>query len=222
VPASAWSRTAVPKEDLVDRPRYATVALALALALALVLPLAACSSGTVARNAATSPAATSPAATSSAGPAPSTGDDEPFYADLRPDEGGTSGGGGLSVVDVRTARQAGYDRVVLELGGTGRPGWLVRWVEHPASDGSGLPVAVAGDAYLELVVRGVGAPPDTGVPPFVGRVSATGTQQVREVVVDSVFEGQALAFVGVTGARRPFRAFGLMDPPRVVVDVRDS
>jgi hypothetical protein len=42
---------------------------------------------------------------------------------------------------------------------------------------------------------------------------------VQGVHHGSVFEGQALAYVGVT-AQQPFRVFALGDPVRVVVDVQ--
>ncbi len=166
------------------------------------------------------PASSRPAAAPSE-PADPPGPGVPFRADLLPDTGGPTGGGGLSVVDVRTARQDGYDRVVVELAGTGAPGWSVRYVDRPTADGSGAPVAVAGDAFLQVSLRGVGLPADTGVPAFAGRVAATGTTQVREVVVGPVLEGVAGSYVGISGARRPFRVFALAAPPRLVLDVRD-
>ncbi len=48
---------------------------------------------------------------------------------------------------------------------------------------------------------------------------ATPTDPVQGVYYDSVFEGQALAYVGVD-AERPFRVFALSNPTRVVVDVQ--
>lgn len=219
--------------------------LLLPLALALALPLAACQSSTLgggqpAAETAAGPESTagSPLGGTSTGTAPTAssatvpqapatepaappGLAVPFHADLRPDEGGPQGGGGLSVVDVRAARHDGFDRVVIELDGTGAPGWLARYVDQPTADGSGAPVAVAGNAFLSVVVRGVGIPADTGVPAFAGRVTTTGTQQVREVVVGTVFEGFASSFVGIAGPPRPFRVFALAGPPRLVIDVRD-
>ena len=73
---------------------------------------------------------------------------------------------------------------------------------------------------LRVILKDVGYPGDTGVPdPAPRRFTPTGTVGVREVVLDTVFEGQYTAFIGVD-TTRPFRVFRLAGPPRVVVDVR--
>ena len=147
----------------------------------------------------------------------------PFPANTDPDTGQVSAGAQVTVRDIRTGRQDGFDRVVFEVGGTGNPGWDVRYVDAPTSQGSGAPVEVAGSAALQVAITGVGLPPDTGVPPFDGPnpLPGSGTTTVTEVVVDTTFEGTTTAFVGTT-ARAPFRVFLLSNPTRVVVDVRDA
>lgn len=148
---------------------------------------------------------------------------KPFPANTLPDNGEPSGAPqGLQVV--RSATQAGYDRVVFQLAGKapGRPGWHVEYVDKPTQDGSGDPVRVRGTAYLQVILTGVGYPADTGVPePAVKRLRPTDTAAVREVVLTGVFEGQYASFVGVT-SKLPFRVFRLSNPERVVVDVRSS
>lgn len=149
----------------------------------------------------------------------------PFRANTLTDDGGQGSGNGLGLVAVRAARQDGFDRVTFELGGTGTPGWLVSYTATPTADGSGEPVSLKGTAFLSVVLRGVGLPDDTGVPPFGGsttRIAATGTRQVLEIAPGSVFEGQQQAYVALSGAKRPFRVFSLTNPARVVLDVRDS
>ena len=131
-------------------------------------------------------------------------------------------GGPLGVSAIRVARQQGFDRVVLQLGGkqAGQPGWRVEYVDEPTQDGSGDPVEVAGAAYLSVIVTGTGYPMDTGVEePKTKRLAGRGTAVVKEVVLDGVFEGQTGAFIGVS-KRLPFRVFRLADPARVVIDVR--
>ncbi|WP_236827286.1 MULTISPECIES: GerMN domain-containing protein [unclassified Blastococcus] len=162
------------------------------------------------------PPPVSPAATT---PAPTAGVAAPFAADTRPDTAAASPGAAVTVTDVRAGRQAGFDRVVLEVAGAGLPGWAARYVPDPLSAGSGLPVDVAGDAVLQLVLTGVGLPGDTGVAPYAGPdpVVLDGPA-VREVVIDSVFEGQLVAFLGTAG-ERPFRVYRLQSPNRVVIEV---
>ncbi|MGY1695062.1 hypothetical protein ACI780_09115 [Geodermatophilus sp. SYSU D00814] len=146
----------------------------------------------------------------------------PFPADASPDTAEASADARVTVTDVRTGRHEGFDRVVLEVGGTGTPGWDVRYVDAAASQGSGEPVEVAGAAVLQVTVTGAGYPFDTGVEEFAGPdpLPGQGTANVTEVVFDATFEGTTVAFVG-TRARAPFRVYLLQDPARVVVEVAD-
>ncbi|SNR81793.1 hypothetical protein SAMN04488107_0023 [Geodermatophilus saharensis] len=146
----------------------------------------------------------------------------PFPAGTSPDTAEASADARVTVTDVRTSRHDGFDRVVLEVGGTGTPGWDVRYVDAAASQGSGEPVEVAGAAVLQVTVTGAGYPFDTGVEEFAGPdpLPGQGTANVTEVVFDATFEGTTVAFVG-TRAEAPFRVYLLQDPARVVVEVAD-
>jgi hypothetical protein len=128
----------------------------------------------------------------------------------------------VTVRDLRIGRHDGFDRVVLEVGGTGTPGWDVRYVDEARSQGSGEPVEVAGDALLQVSLTGVGYPADTGVTEWSGPepLAVADTEVVTEVVLDSTFEGTTVVFVG-TAARAPFRVYLLEDPVRVVLEVAD-
>lgn len=146
----------------------------------------------------------------------------PFTADTRPDNGGGGSGNGLGLTDVRTARHLGFDRVVFDLEGTGTPGWRVEYVARPAAEGSGEAVPLEGAAFLQVVLRGVGMPYDTGVAPFgddTTRLSGAGTGGIAQIAPGGVFEGEQQALIGLTGGERPFRVFALTGPARVVVDV---
>ncbi|MGY1711658.1 hypothetical protein ACI8AC_19345 [Geodermatophilus sp. SYSU D00758] len=145
-----------------------------------------------------------------------------FPADTSPDTAEASGDALVTVTDIRTGRQEGYDRVVLEVGGTGTPGWDVRWVDQAASQGSGEPVEVAGDAVLQVTLTGVGYPYDTGVEEWAGPdpLPGSGTTVVTEVAWDATFEGTSVAFVGAS-AQVPFRVHALEGPTRVVVELAD-
>jgi len=155
--------------------------------------------------------------------------DEPSPApafDTRPDQGGPRDGFGLGLVGVRTAHHPGYDRVVFELDGSGDPGWRVEYTTDPVHDGSGEPVPLEGSAYHQVALWGIGIPDDTGIPAFADdatRLPGTGTSGVAEIAPGSgPFEGVQDAFIGLTGAPRPFRVVTLEDPARVVVDIRDD
>ena len=208
--------------------RRAAVCPSLLLAAAL---LAACGDG----DTATSPSASTgeASAPSSSAAAPSTGAEdtgtEDTGTDVPPFEGGTepvtqeaSADALVTVSDIRTGRQDGYDRVVLELGGTGTPGWDVRYVDQAYGQGTGDPLEVAGEAVLQVTVTGAGYPFDTGVEEWAGPdpLPGNGTRTVTEVVWDATYEGTSVALIGTTG-EAPFRVYALEDPTRVVVEVAD-
>ncbi|WP_448626626.1 AMIN-like domain-containing (lipo)protein [Geodermatophilus sp. URMC 64] len=146
-----------------------------------------------------------------------------FPANTEPDTEEASADAQVTVSDIRTGRHGGFDRVVFEVGGTGTPGWDVRYVDQASSQGSGDPIDVAGDAVLQVTLTGAQIPDTTGVAEYDGPnpLAGAGTQTVTEVAYDHIFEGTAVAFVGTT-AEVPFRVYALSNPARVVVEVRDS
>ncbi len=169
----------------------------------------------------TSPSTSGSPSASPSASASSPASTPPFQADLKPDDGGQGEGNGLGVTGVRVARNDGFDRVVFDLGGTGTPGWRVAYVARPVQEGSGDPVTITGSTYLQVDLRGMGMPDDTGVPAFGDSTTRIrGAGGITEVAPGAVFEGQQQAFIGLTGSRRPFRAFRLSNPTRVVVDVQ--
>jgi hypothetical protein len=156
--------------------------------------------------------------------APSSGTDDgstdapPFPANTDPDAAEASSDASVTVSDIRVGRHDGFDRVVFEVGGTGTPGWDVRYVDEALSQGSGDAVPVDGDAVLQVTLTGAGYPFDTGVDEFAGGPVSGDTDVVTEVVWDATFEGTSVAFVGTT-AETPFRVYQLDDPTRVVLEI---
>jgi hypothetical protein len=205
-----------------------TVAPLLLSLLTAPIVLAGCGGGTVDQQsaAATGTAAESSAAAQSTGNGATAQDgatDAPaFPADAAPDRSDPSSDAAVTVRDIRVGRQDGFDRVVFEVGGTGTPGWDVRYVESASSQGSGEAVDVAGDAVLQVSLTGAGYPYATGVPEYSARgpLTAADTEVVTEVVFDATFEGTTMAFVG-TKTQAPFRVYLLQNPTRVVVEVAD-
>ncbi|GIG30446.1 AMIN-like domain-containing (lipo)protein [Cellulomonas marina] len=153
-------------------------------------------------------------------PADDPTDDQPFPADLAPDLQEAGGDARLGLTGIRVGLGEGYERVVLDLEGTGQPGWDAQYrTTGPAQEGSGDPVEVDGDAVLWVTVTGLAYPGD-GVTDVTAapRTDPEGTEVVEEVVYDGVFEGQAQVWIGLD-EQRPFRVFRLEDPARVVIDV---
>ena len=221
-------RTPVRGHDAAKLSRVSTRSRAVALVLSTLLVgpavLAGCGGDDpVEPSASTSSASPDAEATSEAAPASDGSTDAPpFPGNVEPDTAEASSGAQVTVSDIRVGRHDGFDRVVFEVGGTGTPGWDVRYVDEASSQGSGDAVEVAGDAVLQVTLTGVGYPYSTGIEEFTGGpVTGAGTEMVTEVVWDATFEGTSVAFVG-TGRETPFRVYALDSPARVVVEVADA
>src|SRR3954466_906713 len=208
------------------RTRARSVAPLLLSLLTAPLVLAGCGNGAADQEAAAptgSAAETSSGQTGEGGTAEDGATDAPaFSANTDPDTADASSDASVTVRDIRLGRQDGFDRVVFEVGGTGSPGWDVRYVDQASSQGSGEAIDVAGDAVLQVSLTGAGYPYDTGVTEYsaAGPLTAAGTENVTEVVFDATFEGTTEAFVG-TKTRAPFRVYLLQNPTRVVLEVAD-
>jgi hypothetical protein len=146
--------------------------------------------------------------------------DEDFLAADEVSTGEQAGNPDLLVTGVRLGAHETYDRVVLDLEGTGTPGWRVRYEDNPALDGSGAPVDLAGSHTLVVTVTGTRYPEpgENAYDPGQLLVRAGGLTVVTEVLRGAPFEGQLDVFIG-TREEAPFRVFTLEDPERLVIDV---
>jgi hypothetical protein len=151
-----------------------------------------------------------------------TSDAPDFPADAEADTEEASADAAVTVNDIRLGGHDGFDRVVFQVGGTGTPGWDVRYVDEATSQGSGHELDIAGDAVLQVSLTGAGYPYETHVDEYAAPpLTAPATSAVTEVVFDATFEGTSLAFVG-TVAKNPFRVYALENPTRVVLEVAHS
>jgi hypothetical protein len=133
---------------------------------------------------------------------------------------------GAEIYQVRAATHQACDRVVFDLNGLGRLGYLVRYVPAVSADPSGRPIRVAGSAVLQVTIQA----PDfaqSGHQPWrtpwqLGQRLTGGWPALREVRFAGSFEHVTSFAVGVD-ARRPFRVLVLPDPSnhvtRLVVDI---
>jgi hypothetical protein len=116
---------------------------------------------------------------------------------------------------VRVGRHPGFDRVVFEFR-AGTPAWSARYVPQVVHDGSGLPVALPGTAFLHLVFKSTridrasaGAAPITRTPRF---------RSLLQLKESGDFEGVVSFGLGLR-RKVGFRGFRMTAPGRVVVDV---
>lgn len=129
-----------------------------------------------------------------------------------------------TLTNVRTGRQACYDRVVFDV--KGAPSWFrVEYVDAVGTVGQGLPVPLRGGAKLQIVLSVPSYDDDghsTYDPANPKELSnVTGYRTLRQLATAGSFEGETTIGVGVR-ARLPFRVFTLAGPGatnRIVVDV---
>lgn len=130
-----------------------------------------------------------------------------------------TGGGVATLRAVRAARHAGFDRVVWELSGPA-PGVHVEYVDRPVRQcGSGNPVPLPGDAWLEVRLSPAAAHTEEGRPTMAERRAAPGLPIVLEIVQTCDFEA-VVAWALAARSPERFRVARLDAPARVVVDVR--
>lgn len=121
-------------------------------------------------------------------------------------------------VNAETFASEGFDRVIIELTGDAAPGWFARVVTEALSPGEGAPVEVAGDSFLQLVVRGVEMPDEST---FSGATLTLDGPAVTEVVASGWHAFERTFFIGVQGDTPPEVAITrtMEDHPRIVIDV---
>lgn len=131
----------------------------------------------------------------------------------------SQGRANLVIQDVRVGSHEGYDRFVIEFTGTGIPGYLTGYTDQPLQQASGLPVEVAGNAYLELMIQGTpwGRP---GTPDHVVEAGPKplAAGNILGVTNGGTFEADSQYFIGLD-RRRPYNVYVLSEPTRLVVDV---
>jgi hypothetical protein len=143
---------------------------------------------------------------------------DPKASDDFPADGPTA-----ELVDVRVARQDGFDRFVLEFEADEAPSWQVDWEETPIrADPSGIELEVDGRAFLAVSVHPATAVDLTGSEPeptYDGpdRIRLDGSV-VTEVVLRTDHH-RALGWVIGLEREAPFAVALLSDPYRLVVDV---
>jgi hypothetical protein len=140
----------------------------------------------------------------------------------------TPGGPGLTaeLVDVRTGRHDGYERVVFEFSTDFVPGFTVGYVEGPiTADPSGLPVSVSGDSYISVRMSSAAGFETSGSSfqeTYTGATSISpGYPAIQSVVETGDFEGVLNWVIGVR-TRPAFKVTTLSNPTRVVVDVASA
>lgn len=123
------------------------------------------------------------------------------------------------LTDVRVGTHDGYDRIVFEFE-NGLPELEVTQATPPLlQDGSGFEMDVAGDAFLQIVLRGGTKQTESGGSSYPGpREFTPGFDQLVELEEGGDFEAVSTWYAGLA-ADACVRGFTLDGPPRIVIDV---
>jgi hypothetical protein len=123
------------------------------------------------------------------------------------------------ITDVRVATHPTFDRIVYEFAG-GVPQTVIEAVLPPFyRDPSGLPLPVAGTAFLKVTMTyGTKVSPDGGIT-YTGPTDfEPGFPQLRQLVEAGDFEAVSNWYIGLNGGGC-IRALSLLDPSRLVIDI---
>lgn len=173
----------------------------------------------------TPPGAAAPSAAAPAVPPPSPSGDASVQssADSGWSVGIQSGSGSDRVAtqrSVRVARNVGFDRIVIDLGADGMPGWHVEYVDTPVRQcGSGDEVRLAGDAWLSIRLEPARAHDDAGEVTVAERALRPQLPNVLELRLICDYEAHLEWVVGVRSPQ-PYRVLRLREPNRLVIDIR--
>jgi hypothetical protein len=123
-------------------------------------------------------------------------------------------------MQVRSARNEGFDRIVFQFAGATVPGYSIEYIDRPVRQcGSGDVVPLPGDAWLSVRMEPAQAHDEQGRATVAERSLSPGLPNILALTSVCDFEGQV---EWVAGVRSPsgYRVSELRDPARLVVDVR--
>jgi hypothetical protein len=120
---------------------------------------------------------------------------------------------------VRTAAHPGFERITFEFVSVA-PAYHIEYIDKPVrACGSGEPVAIEGDAWLEISFNGANAHDDKGAPTVTERDRRPALPIIRQITLTCDFEAEVTWVAGVSTPAK-YRVRELPGPARVVVDVR--
>ncbi|MRG94129.1 AMIN-like domain-containing (lipo)protein [Polyangium spumosum] len=121
---------------------------------------------------------------------------------------------------VRSARHAGFDRVVFEFSGHALPGYRIEYIDKPVRRcGTGDVVEMAGQGWLKVRMTPARAHDEAGRPTVGSSPERPKLPVLLELSPTCDFEGELSFVLGVAKPNR-YRVLELREPPRLVVDVR--
>jgi hypothetical protein len=122
------------------------------------------------------------------------------------------------LVDVRTGRHEGFDRIVFEFDER-VPGYHIEYIDQPVRKcGSGKVTPLAGDGWLEVRMYPAKAHTEKGQPTVANRERMPRLPVLSELELTCDFEAVVTWVFGVESPNR-YQVRELSSPPRLVIDV---
>lgn len=125
-----------------------------------------------------------------------------------------------TLIEVRTARHDGFERIVFTFEPERISGYKVEYVDRPVRQcGSGDVVELPGDAWLLVRLEPAQAHTEEGRPTVADRDRRLEYENIKRLKLICDFEGIVEWVVAVASPNR-YRTLELRNPARLVVDVR--
>ena len=125
-----------------------------------------------------------------------------------------------TLVDVRTARHDGFERIVYTFEPERIPGYKVEYVDRPVRQcGSGEVVELPGDAWLLVRLYPTHAHTEEGRPTVAERDRQLDYENIKRLKLICDFEA-VVEWVVAVASPHPYRTLELRNPARLVIDVR--
>lgn len=122
------------------------------------------------------------------------------------------------VVDLRFARHANFDRVVIDIDHR-LPGYRIRYNARHHYEGSGNRVPIRGGLWISL--SPAYAHDNNGESVYDGpRLVRPGFEALKAIAFTGDFEGHVTFAFGLDPRRTPYRVMRLHDPQRIVIDFK--
>ncbi|MBN9644070.1 hypothetical protein ACFSSC_02075 [Corynebacterium mendelii] len=125
----------------------------------------------------------------------------------------------LMVDNIRVGDHPTFERVVFDLTGYGKPSWFITYTDAPSYPGSGHPVQITGDSFLDVNIDGIAFTLRDDMVPQDFSTRQLPDSIITEIADTGIFEGRHSFVIGITGDRRPYSVDLLDNPTRLVIDV---
>lgn len=121
---------------------------------------------------------------------------------------------------VRTARHDGFDRAVFEFETAEMPGYHVEYIDKPVRQcGSGNPVNLQGDGWLEIRFQPAQAHTEEGKPTIENREQSPNLKIIKQLKLTCDFEADVTWVLGVASPNK-YRVLEIKNPTRLAVDIK--